>query len=59
MVRKETKMPKAYWRGHPVFQIERYENGWAKISFYDETSPITGTGCCYVREDDIVIEEEA
>lgn len=52
-------MPKAYWRGHPVFQIERYENGWAKISFYDETSPITGTGCCYVREDDIVIEEEA
>ena len=54
-------MPKAYWKGHEIFDIDCYKSGWAKILFWDNwfSSPITGTGMCWVLIDEIVIEEEA
>ena len=51
-------MAKAYWRGREVFQIGEIVAGWVKISFYMNyyESPLTGTGCCWVPMDDIVVE---
>ena len=54
-------MPKAYWRGHEIVEID-YKNhsGWCEVIFKmdDFRSPITGTGRYRVLMDDIEIREE-
>lgn len=52
-------MPKAYWNGYEIFDLD-YHEGWVEILFWmnDFESPITGTGRWRVRPEDIVIEEE-
>lgn len=55
-------MPKAYWNGHEIFDIEFHQD-WCEIAFWmsDFESPLTGTGTRRVRMEDIEIrnvEEE-
>lgn len=52
-------MPKAYWNGYEIFDIE-YRYGWCEILFKMNSyeSPITGTGRARVFPEDIVIEVE-
>ena len=50
-------MTQAYWKGHPIYMVNGYRNGWALIAFYDEESPITGTGTQWVPMSEIVLEE--
>lgn len=52
-------MPKAYWKGYEIFEIE-YRQGWCEIAFHmsDYESPITGTGRYRVRPEDIIVEAE-
>ena len=52
-------MPKATWKGHPVYEIGETCGGWVKIAFKmnDYTSPITGTGACWVPMDEVILEE--
>ena len=49
---------KAYWKGHPIYDIGDYCNGWALIAFEANwyESPLTGTGACWVDMNDIVLE---
>lgn len=53
-------MPKAYWNGYEIFDIEFHQD-WCEIAFRMSgfESPLTGTGRKRVRPEDIVIEEEA
>ena len=52
-------MPKAYWRGYEIYDIEFHQD-WCEILFWmdDFASPLTGTGRKRVRPEDIVIEVE-
>ena len=50
-------MPKAYWNGHEIYDLE-FRAGWVEVAFRmnDFESPLTGTGACYVQTDEIVLE---
>jgi hypothetical protein len=55
-------MPKAYWNGHEIYDLE-FRAGWVEVAFWmdDFESPLTGTGTRRVRMEDIEIrnvEEE-
>ena len=52
-------MPKAYWNGYEIYDIE-YHEGWCVILFWmnNYESPITGTGRYRVRPEDIGVEAE-
>ena len=48
---------KATWRGHQIYMVDDFSaSGWVKIAFVDPASFFTGTGACWVSEDDIVLE---
>ena len=47
---------KAYWKGHEIYIIGEYSAGWAKIAFWNEDRPITGTGGGWVDMDEITVE---
>lgn len=52
-------MPKLYWKGHPIYMIgDEYINGYVKILFYSDESPITGTGCVWADMNDVIVEEK-
>lgn len=53
-------MPKAYWRGHKILEID-YKAGLCEIIFEMDAyrSPITGTGRYRVTPENIEIREEA
>ena len=51
-------MLKAYWRGHPIYYIGDIVGDWVKICFYDDASPLTGTGACWASMDDITVEDD-
>ena len=53
------KTVKAFWRGYEIYEIDfRDHSGWRDICFWmsDYESPITGTGRCLVRMEEIVLE---
>ena len=51
-------MAKATWRGHEIYMIGDFRNGWAKILFTMDWyhSPLTGTGAAWVPLSEIVVE---
>ena len=51
-------MAKAFWKGKEIFEID-YHSGWCEIVFWDDNSPITGTGRYRVLMEDIEIREVA
>ena len=55
---RKDEMLKAYWRGHPIYYIGDIVGDWVKICFYDNASPITGTGACWASMDDITVEDD-
>ena len=53
-------MTKAFWRGKEIFEIDYHSHsGWCEIIFWDDNSPITGTGRYRVPMEDIEIREVA
>ena len=49
---------KAYWKGHEIYIIGEYSAGWAKIAFWNEDRPITGTGGGWVDMDEMLEFED-
>ena len=53
-------MAKAFWRGKEIFEFDYHsQSGWCEIVFWDDHSPITGTGRYRVPMEDIEIREDA
>jgi len=56
---KEIEMTKAFWKDKEIFEIDYHSHsGWCEILFWDNNSPITGTGRYRVRLEDIEIRRQ-